>query len=352
MKTLGLVLSYVVLVAVSAVGLVFLFPMMKEGTSLSELPILLAGMGLFVLLGALWWLARGRSLRKAAVAWMILAVPCLAYVALAGSLVTAYFGGLRLAKDVAIEDFSEAPIHWPGFDGPVGLTIQFELVHPGGISALILPPEIRMGPAIEVPRDVLSVSHTSGSGYFKDGYLDAPVGPLTLLKTALFQRIYVNDQAEQEYQSWTSAYEFEPGGRTRLTFHLHPGTIDFLESPSRLCLANDTFGHRPCAEGQDPKDGCTSPNRRIEADPLYTAGGDLSALWMAAGGSDLAADLSPVLTEVLRARSRLQGDPEAWTAMQKRLEPAGLMSAGYRLCPPGQTSHTAFRTCYCRGPTD
>ena len=159
-------LAYVALVVVSALGLVFLFPMMKEGTSLGELPLLLSGMGFFVLLGALWWLARGRSLRKAAVAWAILTVPCLTYAALAGSRITAYFDGLRLAKDVAIETFSEAPIHWPGFDGPVGLSIQFQLVHPDGISALILPPEIRMGPAIEVPHDVLSVSHTGGSGYF------------------------------------------------------------------------------------------------------------------------------------------------------------------------------------------
>ncbi len=153
--------------------------------------------------------------------------------------------------------------------------------------------------------------------------------------------------------SLASAYGLEPGGRTRLTFHLHPGTIDLLVSPSRLCLANDSFGHRPCAEGQNPKDGCTSPNHRIETSPIYTVGGDLSVLWMAAGESDLRADLSPVLTEVLRARSRLQGDPEAWTAMQKRLEPGGLMNAGYRLCPPGEkNSHNSFRTCYCRGPAD
>jgi hypothetical protein len=352
MKTLGLILSYGVLVVLSALGLLFLFPLMKEGASLGELPMLLGGLGLFVLTGALWWLARGRSVAKAAAAWVILAVPSIAYIGQAGALVTAYFGGLRLAQDVAIENFSEVPIHWPGFDGPVGVTISFDAVHPDRASALILPPEIRMGPALDIPRSVLSASRTSGSGYFKDYYLDQPVSPLTLLKTVLFQRLYVNRQAEQEYQNWTSAYDFEAGGRTRLVYNLHPGTIDYLEGPSRLCLASDSFGHRPCAEGQDPKEGCTNPNRRIETDPLYGDGADLSALWMAAGGSDLTADLSPLLTEVLRAQSTLQGDPAAWTAMQKRLEPAGLSDAGYSLCPPGETSHTAFRTCYCRDAAD
>ena len=62
----------------------------------------------------------------------------------------------------------------------------------------------------------------------------------------------------------------------------------------------------------------------------------------------MTADLGPILTEILRAHSRLQGDPDAWTALQKRLEPAGLRDAGYRLCPPGEESHTAFRTCFCR----
>jgi hypothetical protein len=59
-------------------------------------------------------------------------------------------------------------------------------------------------------------------------------------------------------------------------------------------------------------------------------------------------DLSPQLTETLRRESGLQGAPERWSRMQKRLEPAGLGRAGYQLCPPGPKSHTAFRLCYCR----
>jgi hypothetical protein len=60
------------------------------------------------------------------------------------------------------------------------------------------------------------------------------------------------------------------------------------------------------------------------------------------------ADFSEPLTETLRRNSTLQSDPEAWRAMQQRLEPEGLMRAGYRICPPDANTHTASRVCYCR----
>ncbi len=198
LKTFGRILLFLVIVAVSGVGLLAQFPGMKEGISQEELPFYLGGVVLFAVLGAVWWWAVGRSLAKAVPVWIVLAIPTLAAGATVISLVVANLEGGRLARSVAIENFSEAPIRWPGFDGPVGLTLRFELVHPTGQSALILPPEIRMGPALEIPRHLLSASRTAGSGYFKDRYLEAPVGALALLKTVLFQRWYENHQAEQE----------------------------------------------------------------------------------------------------------------------------------------------------------
>ena len=127
---------FIAIIAVSGLALLALLPWMKEGASLSELHFVLGGVLLLVLLGGIWWLACGRSLPKAVAGWIVLTVPALAHAALAVSLVTAYFGGLRLAKNVGIENFSEAPIHWPGFHGPVGLTLKFEIVHPEGVSAL------------------------------------------------------------------------------------------------------------------------------------------------------------------------------------------------------------------------
>ena len=349
MRTFGRILLFVAIVALSALGLLLQLPGMKEGTSWQELPFYVGGALGFPLLGVVWWYACGRSLAKALPAWIVIALPTLACASTAFSLVSGYIEGQRLAGGIRIEGYSETSIPWPGFDGPVGVTARFELVHPKGIGALILPPELRMAPFIDIPRSDLSFTHASGSGYFKDSYLETPVGALTLLKTVLFQRLYVNDQAEQEYQNWTSALDFDDGGRTAITYHLHPGIVDYLVDPGRVCLSNLSPGIPRCEKGQDPKErGCLSRNRVAPPVPQYNDGRDLTALWMAAGRGVMAADLGPVLTETLRAKSGLQGDPSAWTAMQKRLEPDGLRRAGYRLCPPGDNSHTSFRTCFCR----
>ncbi len=341
-------LAYFGLVALAVLAILVQLPALKEGSSQEDIPALSGGVGLLLLLGFFWWLLSGRSLRRSLLGWLILALPTAYYLSQAGRLVLADWEGRRLAETVRIEGYEETPILWPGFDGPVGLTVRFDLVHPDGASGLILPPEIRMGPNLAVPRDRLNFTQTSGSGYFKDTYLDEPVGDLALLKSVLFQRLYANDSFERDYEQWVSAFRFAPGPRTRLVFHLHPGAIDYLESPDRLCLSAQSFGVPVCAEGEDPEQGCARPNRRRVTDPIYAVGGDLTALWMAAGPADMVVDLGPVLTATVRARSRLQGDPEAWTAMQRRLEPAGLEAAGYRLCPAGEGSHSAFRTCFCR----
>jgi len=343
---------FLALMAIAALAVLVRLPGLKEGLSQDELPGLLGGIGLFLLLGLLWWFVCGRRLRFAILGWLVLALPTATYLGQAGQLIGADLEGRRLAEAVAIEVYQEAPILWPGFDGPVGLTIGFDLIHPDGVSALILPPELRMGPELDIPRNKLNPTQTSGSGYFKDHYLAEPVGDLALLKTVLFQRLYVNDSFERDYERWVSAFRFAAGTRTRLVFHLLPGTIDYLVGPGRLCLSSQSFGHRVCDAGEDSKDGCASPNWRRVTQPIYALGGDLTALWIAAGAADMVVDLSPVLTATLRAESRLQDDPEGWAAMQKRLEPAGLAAAGYRLCAPGEDSHTAFRTCYCRAESE
>jgi hypothetical protein len=346
------IVVFIALVAAAGVGFLLLFPGLKEGMSQEELPALIGGIGALLLLGLVWWLVCGRSLKLSILGWLVLALPTALGLSQAGQLIAADIQGRRLAAAVAIEAYQEAPILWPGFDGPVGLTIGFDLVHPTGVTALILPPEIRMAPELDIPRDKLNATQTSGSGYFKDYYLDQSVGDLTLLKAVLFQRLYENDSFERDYEKWVSAYQFTPGSRTHLVFHLLPGTIDYLVSPERLCLSSQSFGLRVCDPAEDPKDGCASANWRRVTQPIYAEGGDLSALWIAVGAADMVVDLGPVLTATMRAESRLEGDPTGWTAMQKRLEPAGLADAGYRLCPPGEDSHTAFRTCYCRAGGD
>jgi len=349
MKTIGRIAFGIVIVLAAAAGLLFMFPGLKEGTSHEELPFLIAGPLVAVGFGTAWWYAVGRSWTKAVPIWLILALPALLATTQASSMIFGLIAGLRLESNVTIEAYSEEPISWPGFDGPVGMTIRFDLVHPPGSDGLILAPEIRMGPALEIPRDALHSTLTSGSGYFKDTFLDQPVAELTLLKPVLFQRLYVHPQAEQEYQQWVSSYEFDASGRSSLAFHLHPGIVDFLVSEARVCISKQAPGVPHCRDDQDPSTtACLKPGRRAPADPVDNQGSDLSALWSAAIRPAMAVDLSPQLTAALRAESRLQSDPAAWSAMQRRLDPAGLSAAGYTPCAVGENSHTAYRICYCR----
>lgn len=341
----------VAIVCLSVAGLALWLPLGKEGASWTDLPIILGALGAALVLGVVWWFAVGRRIGRALIGWAILLPPLLAHGSTAISLTTARFEGERLAQSVRIESYREMPIVWPGFDGPVGIEMSLELHHPKGTTAMILPPEIRMGPELRIARDALSASMTGGSGYLKNHYLDQPAGDLTLLKPVLFQRVFENPAPQDPNYRWESSVPFDPSESTRLTYFLLPGTVDYLPDRDRICLSGQSFGIPLCAKDQKPESGCASPNYARVTDPVYAEGGDLSALWIAAGAHDLVADLSGVLIAALRQRSSLQAKPVQWTAMQKRLEPEGLARAGYRLCPAGDDSHTSFRTCYCRvGP--
>jgi len=338
----------VAIVCLSALGLVAWLPFAKEGASWTDMPIFAGAVGAAAFLGFVWWLAVGRRIGRALIGWAILLPPLLAHGFVAISLVTARFEGERLANSVRIESYREAPIVWPGFDGPIGLELSLELHHPAGTTAMILPPEIHMGPELDIARDALSASLTGGSGYLENAYLGKPAGDLTLLKPVLFQRVFESPRPGDPNYRWESSVRFDPSDRTSLTYFLLPGTVDYLPDRNRICLNGRSFGIPLCSKEQKPESGCASPNYVRVTDPIYAEGGDLSALWMAAGAHDLIADLSGPLTAALRRNSALQANPPDWTAIQKRLEPAGLARAGYGPCPPGADSHSSFRTCYCR----
>ncbi|MDP6706876.1 MAG: hypothetical protein QF893_11080, partial [Alphaproteobacteria bacterium] len=246
---------------------------------------------------------------------------------------------LSLARSLSITEYRETMIEWPGFDGPVGVVVEIEVSHDSAPDGLVYAPEIRMGPIIEVPLDDAFATLTSGSGYFKDYHIDQEVGPLALLKAVLFRSRPARNQPPRR---------LDASGRSRFTFRLFPGTIALLDSPDRLCLDTVSPGLPVCGTGQKAETGCKRPGRRAKVAPIYQDGSDLSALWYFAGSSNMVGDFSPQLAEALRQHSALQGAPERWTAMQKRLEPDGLGRAGYGLCPPGPKSHSAFQICYCR----
>jgi hypothetical protein len=334
------VVFFVLLCLAATAALWLLFPFLKEGSSQSELPLFLSAAGILSVLAIAWWFVCGRSLGKTIVGCLVLALPFGLNLRQATLLIQADIEGRRLPDRIAITSYQETPIHWPGFDGPVGLDIELEITYPDGTDGLIKPPEIRMGPALAIPRHVASSTLTTGGGYFQDRRLDQPVGDLAILKSVLFQELYAERFAYRR---------FEPDGLTRLTYHLYPGTLETLMSEDKFCLASASFGLPACAEAQAPETGCApTGRRRVVSDPIFHDGSDLQALWLVTGAHDMVADVSPLLSARIQASSLLQGDPDAWTGIMKRLEPASLERAGYRLCPPGQDSHNASRTCYCR----
>ncbi|MDH3596300.1 MAG: hypothetical protein OEM93_15770 [Rhodospirillales bacterium] len=338
MKTFGRVILFALLCAASAAALLLMFPGLKEGFSRSEFPLLLGVVAALVALGGLWWFAGGRGAWRPA-GLVILAVPAIVSLVIVGRLIAAQLEGARLAERLKIENYREESIRWDGLDGPVGLTVAFNLVHPAGSKGVIYPPQVRMGRFVEIPNGVLVSTRSSGGGYFKDHYLEQEVGPLALLMPVTFQALY-----EPRFASRT----FAPGRLTRLTYHLYPGTLVYLESEARFCLGSRSAGIARCTAGQRAADGCVPADWGPVMSPLYHEGGALTALWLVAGGFDMVADLSHALTTVLRRESALQNDPQAWSAIHERLEPDNLIAAGYRLCPRGRESHDVTRVCFCR----
>ncbi len=337
LRRLGQILLFAVLCGSSALALLLLFPGLKEGAGRDELPLYIGTLAGLMAIGAAWWFASRHRLARAA-GLFVLAGPMLGHGVLSVSIVAAQFEGARLASSVEIVGYRESPIAWRGFDGPVGLQIEVDLRHPEAVRGLIYPPEIRMGPWIDIRAAELAASHRAGAGYFRPPDSLPSASNLALMKSVLFQPT----DREPAYQ------DFAAGEVTRLTYRLYPGMIAYLDEPEQICLASETPGLPVCAEGRRPEEGCRRADRPGVARQPYSQGDDLTALWFVAGRFDMVADLSTKLTDTIRRESALQKDSEKWRAMQRRLDPDVLPAAGYDLCLPGPASHTAFRVCYCR----
>lgn len=335
---------FMLLCVLAAFAFLLYLPFGKEGASWGDLPIFGSVVAGCVTLGGLWWALSGFSVARSLLGWLVLAVPLAAHGLTAANLVYERFNGDRNARQVVVQGLSEEPIMWQGFDGPVGMKVTLDVVHPVNLKMLIDPPEIRMAPPVEVPYDNWSSTQTGGSGYFKDTYIDQKTGNVALLKTVLFQKHFEYPAAISEHHKWNASARFDAGGKTKLTYFLMPGIVDYLENENHICLNARVEGLPMCGTGMKPENGCASGNTVRLRDPVYARGKDLTALWYAWPGMDI----GPALTRALRDQSKLQSNIEQWTAIQKRLEPAGLISAGYSLCEPGKDSHTAFRVCYCR----
>ena len=341
MKLIGPIIVFLLICAISALLYLASIPAVVHRITpeLDHTVLILAGL---LALSIIWWFVSGRNWTFAVLGWLVLAVPFSAHALWQGTTLIADRKGVTVSRRMAIENFRETPIFWDGFDGPVGLTIELDLVHPPGLEGLVFTPQIRMAPAYDIAAEDLQSSRTFSGGYFKDWHIGEDVGDLTLLKPVVFQRLYMDNPPDHDIDA------LDASGRTHLIYRLHPGTVSLLESHAKICLANLSFGLPACAPDQDATAGCAGKNTGKVTEVTYNIGADLNALWTASGRSFRNSDISGLITQALQAHSSLQGDSVAWTALQQRFEPAGLEAAGYRLCPPGEESHRIGKVCYCR----
>lgn len=341
MKLVGIIIVFLLICAISAWLFLASIPALVHRITpeLDQTLLILAGL---LALAIVWWFVSGRRWVIAVLGWLVLAVPFSAHAIWQGTTLIADAKGAKLPSQMAVENYREKPIFWDGFDGPVGLEIELDLVHPPGLEGLVFTPQIRMAPAYDIAPENLQSSRTFSGGYFRDWHIGEKVGDLTLLKPVLFQGLYDDNPPDHDFDT------LDPSGRTHLIYRLHPGTVDRLESQAKMCLVNPSFGLPACGPDQDAKDGCVGKNTRKVTNVTYNIGTDVNALWTAGGSSFRNADISHLLAQVLQEQSSLQGNSVAWTALQKQFEPAGLEAAGYRLCPTGERSHSIGKACYCR----
>ena len=337
---------FLALTSAAAFGMLFYVLLIQEGHEWADLPFFVGVSAASLVLAGIWFAAVDFSLRKALIAWPVLFIPFAMHGVTAVGLIYERFIASNLPAKLSVMNYEEEPLYWPGFDGPVGYRLTFDLAHPPGFKRLINGPEIRMGPEVDIPYGALSKTATIGSGYFKDKHLSTKTGNLAILKTVLHQRYFENPTSQNEPDKWRPQVNFDPIGRTRLTYDLLPGIVDYVREPGHICIGARTEGLNICPAGVRPDTGCAAPNVPRFNQPVYSKGTNLTALWLAPP----TINLSNALTDALRSKSKLQNKPKDWRAMHLRMTPAGLKRAGYRLCKPGIISHNLFRVCFCRSP--
>jgi hypothetical protein len=312
---------FIALVAATLFGLLMLLVGGKEG---AETIHLILGACISISLLVIWWslskyfITRYQKVLSIS-GRVILSFVAFAYTTTSVPYVINYFKGPTLAKKIRIENFQETPIVWPGFDGPVGIRLDFDLLHPK-ITGNLLQPTIWMGPQKKMQSDWV---------YSFDQYY-------------LYDGVYPGRNSNTQLRLSGVLFPVAPRGSGRLdgpiaprrSYALFPTTVSLLENPSKLCLKVNSYS-------------LPSGDKKTA---IFHDGENLSSVWYIAGPANLRVDLSEHLTEKLRHRSFLQNNPEEWRKIHKRWEPDGLIQAGYQPCKllPKDLDRNSGRQCYCR----
>jgi hypothetical protein len=299
-----------VLIAVAGAALLLTVVWGKEGFGREELPLCAAGFLVLAGAAAGWWLLCRRLFPPASGALVgvglgLLAVPALLYAAFGIRTGVNTLRGAWLAHRATIGSYREAAILWPGFDHPVGLALELDLVVPARLEGNLLAPRLALGG----PEGFTARDYFSTLFYRLEG---------RVLTQPVFQAI--DPVAERS--------RLASGGPVHLAYRLYPGYVRRLEPGTRVCV--DTAAVSRAGSSQDA-----------------SLGSELAASWFFAGAGALTIDLSQSLTAKLRAQSRWAHDPSAWDALLQGLTPPALTAAGFAVCGAAVPVWLGER-CWCR----
>jgi len=296
------IVGCVLLGLISLAALGFLFPWLKEGYDREELPLFASVAAALLVIAASWWFLNRRHHRGWAVVGVtLLALPLAIYTALSVRVLVNDWRGRHLTGTIHIASLRETDIHWPAIAEPVGVRMEIEVEHAVGLEGNLFAPKILMGPD---PRPSYRDYFFGPLDHGVDAYLTAPVFELS--------------------QQPPRDVLVRPG-RVKVVYDLFPSLLDRRDGDA-VCLSATVT--QPGFAG-------------LSSSP----GPHLGAVWFFAAEGGIYVDLSGPLTDALRRLSALEGRPEPWRALMRRLEPEALRAAGYRACEPPPPRSGAG--CYC-----
>jgi len=246
--------------------------------------------------------ARGKALYYLGVAVIVAPFAYYLYHGLLGSVQAA-----RIAiytDSLAITNYQESLIAWPGIEAPVGVRLEFDLQH-------------RLHPP----------------GYFRSPRLligDQARGPLANAAQAYWEYCtepLVDGIACMMAPLWpiSSQPALAQGNVTHLSFDIYPSNLYYFESPDRLCL-----------------------RRRFPYAKAGVEGEAAAALWHFAAGNENI-ELSQLLSDTLDNHSQLFTELKDVRPMFARFQYEALEAAGYEACEIKNAIRFSDQgECFCR----
>jgi len=292
---------FLVIVLVSALTLYALLPLLKEGWP-TESPLYTLGVVALLLALLVSWrrVHAGKPTAKGAgytIGLALVGVPLLFYGFVGLMLAYRAALGFLFDRNVAITGYHTSLIRWDGFDGPVGVRLIVDIDVPFSMQGSFLEPKIGVAPTVE---ERLSPFRR----YYQ--YCGSPYPCLAAPR--------------MPYRPATNNAPRLARGPLRVTYDLLPGSVAYLENPSRLCTKQES------------------------GDSTYPLKDSVRASWLFASDGNVVIDLSDRLTERIANDDAITWTPTLLQAMYRQFDEKRLLRVGYRRCELRVSS----ASCYCR----